>query len=117
MQRKRERRKGDRRESPRVPVSFWVRSLVKGALFQKCEGSVSMGGVAWDGDFSLAPGSQVEFCFRFAGVMREVRVRGLVVAPGNGVAKGRTHAKFQQLALEDELILAKYLDRKTTPPC
>jgi hypothetical protein len=68
----------DRRESPRVPMSFLVRDADHDAAeWEERSGDLGLGGISWRG--KTAPlGREVDVRFRLPGVSRELRARGFL---------------------------------------
>jgi purine-nucleoside phosphorylase len=107
-----ERRTGERRESPRVPMKFLVRDLKEGGAYEEREGDLSVGGIWWAGKFPPL-GRQVELRFRLPGVPTEIRAQGEIIKlsePGRNLG---FHARFTELDVAGELAIAKYIDELT----
>ena len=100
-------RREERRESPRVPMRFFVRRAGSSARFEPQEGNVSLGGVAWRGG-PLQVGAQVEVRLQLPGSEGELQLRGEVLRVTEGP---RSHARFVEMPVEAELAIARYLDK------
>lgn len=98
----------ERRESPRVPMSFLVRRAGSGADFEAREGDLSLGGCAFRGTV-LEPGTQLELRFRLPILPDELQVRGEVLSTAEP-AQGATRVRFLELPVEAELAIARHLD-------
>ncbi|WP_224244148.1 PilZ domain-containing protein [Hyalangium gracile] len=96
----------ERRESPRVPMSFQVRRAGSEATFESHPGDLSLGGCAFKGA-GLEPGTQLELRFRLPAASDELQVRGEVLAGSDGSA---TRVRFLDMAVEAELAIARHLD-------
>jgi hypothetical protein len=96
----------ERRESPRVPMSFQVRRAGSEAEFESHQGDLSLGGCAFRGK-ALEAGTPLELRFSLPSVEKELQVRGEVLAGSDGTA---TRVRFLDLAVEAELAIARHLD-------
>ncbi len=104
-----EPRGDERRESPRVPMTFLVRDVVEGGGYLEREGDLSLGGIYWKGK-NPPFGTKVEVRFRLPGVPAEVRAQGEIIRV---MEKGRDldfHVRFTDLDVADELAIARHLD-------
>ena len=81
----------DRRDSPRVPMTFLVRDADHDeGEWEEREGDLSLGGISWHG--KTAPlGREVDVRFRLPGVARELRARGEITLPSNLALEKRTN--------------------------
>src|SRR5579863_4892572 len=98
----RDRRGGERRDSPRVPMQFLVRDSREGGSYQEREGDLSLGGIHWKGRYP-PEGSEVEVRFRLPRTPREIRARGEIIRleeDGGGIG---FHVRFTELDVESEL--------------
>jgi hypothetical protein len=103
----------DRRDSPRLPMTFLVREQGQGAQdpWDEREGDLSLGGIYWKGK-TPPRGSSVEVRFRLAGLPKEVRALGEIIRvseQGGGIG---FHVRFTELDIESELNLARYLHER-----
>ena len=100
----------ERRDSPRVPMSFLVRDVgLRDGEWEERSGDLSLGGISWRG--KTAPhGTEVDVRFRLPLVPKEVRARGEILrvkAAGVGID---FHLRFTDLDVRAELAIARYLD-------
>ena len=100
----------ERRDSPRVPMSFLVRDVgLPDGPWEEREGDLSLGGISWRG--KTAPhGTEVDVRFRLPGVPKELRARGEILrvkAAGVGID---FHLRFTELDVRSELAIARFLD-------
>lgn len=104
-----ERRREDRRDSPRVPMKFLVRDVKDDTGWHEREGDLSLGGIYWRGKYP-AMGSDVEVRFRLPGVPREIRARGEILRVVQQTGSIDFHVRFTELDVSAELAVARYLD-------
>jgi hypothetical protein len=104
IERKRERRRGDRRESPRVACSFRV---VTAAGVAEVEGELGLGGGSWETPF---PPGQDELVIRRA--LPDFDFEGTALVHQRDVHGARTTVRFRfvGLSLTGEMELARWLD-------
>jgi hypothetical protein len=99
----------DRRDSPRVPMTFLVRDVGKDdGDWEERAGDLSLGGIAWTGK-TAALGRDVDCRFRLPGFSKELWARGEIIRvkdQGDGII---FNLRFTELELETELAIAKYL--------
>jgi len=100
----------ERRDSPRVPMSFLVRDVgLRDGEWEERQGDLSLGGISWRG--KTAPhGTEVDVRFRLPLVPKEVRARGEILrvkAAGVGID---FHLRFTDLDVRSELAIARFLD-------
>jgi hypothetical protein len=110
-----EPRGADRRDSPRVPMTFLVRDVVEGGSYLERDGDLSLGGIYWKGK-NPPSGTRVEVRFRLPGVPAEVRAQGEIIRV---MEKGHDldfHVRFTELDVADELAIARHLDAHGRPP-
>jgi hypothetical protein len=101
----------DRRDSPRVPMTFLVRDADHDeGEWEERVGDLSVGGLSWLG--KTAPlGREVDVRFRLPGVARELRARGEIIRLKQNVdAALHFQVRFTELETQNELAIAKYLD-------
>jgi hypothetical protein len=100
----------DRRDSPRVPMSFLVRDADHDeGEWEERSGDLSIGGISWHG--KTAPlGRDVDVRFRLPGVAKELRARGEIIQLKQ-TSDARLHfqLRFTELDTPSELAIAKYL--------
>lgn len=100
----------DRRDSPRVPMTFLVRDADhEEGEWEERTGDLSLGGISWRG--KTAPlGREVDVRFRLPGVNRELRARGEIIrlkAQDSGLL---FQLRFIEVDTPSELAIAKHLD-------
>ena len=100
----------DRRDSPRVPMSFLVRDADhEEGEWEERAGDLSLGGISWRG--KTAPlGREVDVRFRLPGVSRELRARGEIIRLKAHDAGLQFQLRFTEMDTQSELAVAKYLD-------
>ncbi len=107
---KRDRREGDRRDSPRVPLKLWVRDPAVGGSFSERDGDIGAGGLYFV-DNHPPVGSTIEVRFTLPNAEGEIRCSGelLSVEPAD---RGRYGARlrFVGLTVPQELAVARFLD-------
>ncbi|MBS1152008.1 MAG: type pilus assembly PilZ [Myxococcaceae bacterium] len=99
----------ERRESPRVPMTFLVRDVVEGGGYLEREGDLSLGGIYWKGK-SPPSGTQVEVRFRLPGVPKEIRARGEIIRVMEKGPDLDFHVRFLELDVADELAMARHIE-------
>jgi len=99
----------ERRDSPRVPMSFLVRRAGSEAVFESREGDLSLGGCAFRSE-ALEPGTPLEVRFRLPTLTDELKVRGEVLPAPDVAQGGPTRVRFVELPVEVELSIARHLD-------
>jgi len=102
-------RDDDRRASARVPMRLGIRKADSPDAFDSREGNLSLGGFAWHGA-ALSVGTLVEASLPLPGSQAPVLVRGQVLNVSYGARGTSAHARFLDLPLEAELLIARYLD-------
>jgi hypothetical protein len=107
--RKRERRMGDRRDSPRVPLKLLVRQVDLGGSFEEKDGDISVGGVYF-ADRHTPAGRQVELRFRLPGRDKEIRCQGEILRVSEGKGRYGAHVRFVDLPTDVELAVARFID-------
>lgn len=108
---KSERRLGDRRESPRLPIPVQVR--VPNGKFIEVQGDISVGGVLFV-DTRPLKGRRVDLRFRLPGRDAEVRVRGEVVETSEkGEGLYGAHVRFEEIDLETQRAIARFIDTRS----
>lgn len=109
-EKKKQQTDDERRDSPRVPMTFLVRDVgLRDGEWEERQGDLSLGGIYWRG--KTAPhGTEVDVRFRLPGVPKELRGRGEIIrvkAAGVGID---FHLRFVELDVQSELAIAKFLD-------
>jgi len=92
----------ERRDSPRVPMRFLVRSAAD-SDFQQREGDLSLGGVAYLGAKVTGP---CEIRLRLPNAVQELLLRAEPLGDG----QDKVHLRFVDLDTATELTIARYLD-------
>jgi hypothetical protein len=110
-EKERERRMGDRRESPRLPIKVWVRNPAVGT-FQERRGDISVGGLHFTDSLPIE-GKQVDLRFKLPGKAHEVQVKGEVVRVAGKKGKYDAHVKFTDVDLETERAIARFIDERS----
>ena len=102
LERKKDRREGDRREAPRAPRRLWLVDPKEPGIPQAFEGELSLQGASYD---TLYPpvSPNVELCFRLG--HEEVHLPAIV----ERIHDTRVMLKFQH-TIEEELKLARWID-------
>jgi hypothetical protein len=101
----------DRRESPRVPMSFLVREVGNDAgEWEERDGDLSLGGISWSGKTPPLLGRDVDVRFRLPGVPKEQRVRGEIIRLTPNARGLEFSLRFTELETPIELAIARYLD-------
>ncbi len=100
----------DRRDSKRVPIRLLVRDLTEGGSFEEQAGNLGLGGVYFTKGHP-PPGSRVEVRLLIPGTRTEIRATGEIVQVNQDADGFGAHVRFANLPLEDELALARFLDR------
>ena len=104
-----ERRQGDRRDSPRYPMTFLVRDAGEDHHWEEREGDLSIGGIYWRGK-TPPKRHTVDVRFRLPGVPKEIRAQGEIIRLQDVDRGINFHVRFTELEVKDELAIAKYLD-------
>jgi hypothetical protein len=99
----------DRRDSGRVPIRLMVRDLELGGSFEERPGNLSLGG-AYFTDGHPPMGSQLELRFLLPGTGAEIRATAEVLRVTREGSAFGTHVRFQDLPLETELAIARFLE-------
>ncbi|HZA49555.1 MAG TPA: PilZ domain-containing protein [Myxococcaceae bacterium] len=106
----RDRRKGERRESPRVPMAFLIRDATEEeAPWALGEGNLSLGGFQWRGK-PPPKGKVLDVRFRLPRFRREIRAKGEVIRVTGENGSSRFHIRFTELELKSEMAIARFLD-------
>ncbi len=99
----------DRRESRRVPIRLMVRDAALGGSFDERAGNLSLGGVYFT-EGHPPYGARVEVRFLLPGLHEEVRAEGEILRVSREGSAFGAHVRFQDLPLETELAIARFLD-------
>lgn len=101
----------ERRESPRIPMRLLVRDVSLGGSFEARDGNFSLGGFYYR-EAHPPQGSHVEVRFVLPGSREEIQALGEVLRvdrTGDGFG---VHLRFAGLTLEQERVIARFLDRR-----
>ena len=109
--RRRERRMGDRRESPRLPIKVWVKNTASNT-FEQVEGDISVGGLHFVDKLPIT-GKKIDLRFKLPGRTEEVRVHGDVIQVSEKKAGYGAHVKFADLDLDTQLAIARFIDERS----
>lgn len=100
----------DRRDSPRIPMSFLVRDVgQEDGVWEEREGDLGLGGISWTGK-TPALGTEVDCRFRLPGVSQELRARGEILRVRNDAQGPHFQLRFTDLDLDTERAIARFLD-------
>jgi PilZ domain-containing protein len=99
----------DRRDSRRVPIRLMVRDADLGGSFEERPGNLSLGGVYFT-EGHPPFGALVELRFIVPGARAEVRCEGEILRVTRAAGGFGAHVRFQNLPLETELAIARYLE-------
>lgn len=111
LERKAPRRRGDRRDSPRVPRIILVREAGSGGEYEKSPGDLSLGGCRWRSEH-FPESRQVELCIRVPGYARPVQARAEVIRVELLADELELHATFTEIDVKAELAIARYLESR-----
>lgn len=111
LTRVKDRRDNERRDSPRVSMRFWIRSLEPASgLPHAYEGQLGLGGVTFWTPYPPASPT-VEVGLRIYSWPDEFNARGRVVREQIDENMTQVHVVFDELPIQQELALARYLAR------
>jgi c-di-GMP-binding flagellar brake protein YcgR len=109
--RRRERRMGDRRESPRLPIKVWVKNTSSNA-FQQVQGDISVGGMHFLDKLPI-DGKRIDLRFKLPGRSEEVHVAGEVVDISKKDTGYGAHVRFGEMDLQTQRAIARFIDERT----
>ena len=104
----------DRRDSRRVPIRLMVRDAALGGSFDERAGNLSLGGVYFT-EGHPPYGTRVEIRFLLPGQGGEVRAVGEILRVSREGSAFGAHVRFQDLPLEAELAIARFLEQAAQP--
>lgn len=110
LERKRPRRIGERRESPRLRRTLEVPSEEGVSII--CEGDLSLGGVCFRTAFPPRA-RELEIRFTLPDVLGEVSALAEIVRTQQDGAFVEVHARFIELELKAELALARFVESRS----
>lgn len=99
----------DRRDSARVPIRLLVRDPAVGGSFEERDGNLALGGVYF-AEGHPPVGNRVEVRVLLPGTRVELRAVGEVLRVTREGGAFGAHVRFQDLPLEHELALARFLE-------
>jgi uncharacterized protein (TIGR02266 family) len=99
----------DRRDSRRVQIRIMIRDAALGGSFDERTGNLSLGGIYF-AEKHPPPGTRVEIRFFLPGRSREVRAVGDILRVSREGGSFGAHVRFEELAVEDELAIARFLE-------
>ena len=100
----------DRRDSRRVPIRLMVRDAALGGSFDEHAGNLSLGGIYFT-EGHPPFGTRVEIRFFLPGEEAEIQAVGEILRVSREETGFGAHVRFQDLPLESELAIARFLDR------
>ena len=100
----------DRRDSQRVPIRLMVRDPALGGSYEERDGNLSLGGVYFS-EGHPPVGTRVEVRFLVPGEHVEVRAEGEILRVSREGGAFGAHVRFQDLPLESELAIARFLEK------
>jgi hypothetical protein len=100
----------DRRESLRAPIKLMVRNAALGGSFDEREGNLSLGGIFF-AERHPPFGTRVEIRFLVPELREEVRAVGEILRVSREGGAFGAHVRFEELPLEVELAIARFLER------
>ena len=109
----RERRMGDRRESPRLPIKVWVKNSTADT-FEQVQGDISVGGMLFVDKLPIS-GKKIDLRFKLPGRAAEVRVHGEVVQISKKDTGYGAHVRFGEMELETQRAIARFIDAHAAP--
>lgn len=109
--RRRERRMGDRRESPRLPIKVWVKNTASNK-FEQVDGDLSVGGMHFVDKLPIE-GKKIDLRFKIPGRDEEVRVSGEVIQVSKKQTGYGAHVRFGDMDLDTQLAIARFIDERS----
>ena len=100
----------DRRETLRVPIRLMVRDASLGGSFDERAGNLALGGVYF-AEGHPPYGARIEIRFLLPGQHTEVHAVGEILRVSREGSAFGAHVRFQDLPLEAELAIARFLER------
>ena len=104
----------DRRDSRRVPIRLMIRDAALGGSFDERSGNLSLGGIYFT-EGHPPYGTRVEVRFLLPGQRGEVRAVGEILRVSREGKAFGAHVRFQDLPLESELAIARFLEEEGRP--
>ena len=106
-----QRRRGERRESPRIPLKIWVEGVEDEGHYTECMGNVSLRGAFIELDVPPPVGSCVNVVFILPTRGEEIRTQGEVIAVATEKETPGVRLVFTGLSFEAERALARFIDQ------
>ena len=105
-----ERRKSDRRQGPRIPVSIWVEETKGEDLYFHRAGNLSIGGVYFERTIPHPIGTQVRLKFELPDDKGIIETVGEVVSTPTDPTGLGAGIKFVELDAMEERLIKEYID-------
>ena len=105
------RRRGERRESPRITLKIWVEGIEDEGHYTECLGNISLRGAFIELDVPPSIGARVNMVFILPPRGEEIRTQGEVIAVASEKEIPGVRVTFTTLTFEQERSLARYLDQ------
>lgn len=105
-----QRRRGERRESPRIPVRIWVEGIEDEGHYTECMGNISLRGAFVELDVPPSMGARINMVFILPTRGEEIRTQGEVIAVASEKEISGVRVRFTTLTFEQERSMARYLD-------
>lgn len=109
--RRRERRMGDRRESPRLPIKVWVKNTASNK-FEQVDGDLSVGGMHFVDKLPIE-GKKIDLRFKIPGRDEEVHVAGEVIKISKKQTGYGAHVRFGEMDIDTQLAIARFIDERS----
>ena len=108
-----QRRRGERRESPRIPLRIWVEGVEDEGHYTECMGNIGLQGAFVELDVPPAVGSRINMVFTLPTRGDEIRTQGEVIAVATERETPGVRVTFSGLTFEQERALARFIDQLT----
>ena len=106
-----QRRRGERRESPRIPLKIWVEGVEDEGHYTECMGNVSLRGAFVEIDVPPPVGALLNVVFILPTRGEEIRTQGEVIAVASEKETPGVRVVFSGLTFEAERALARFIDQ------
>ena len=106
-----QRRRGERRESPRIPLKIWVEGIEDEGHYTECMGNVSLRGAFIELDVPPVIGAVINVVFILPTRGEEIRTQGEVIAVASEKETPGVRVVFTGLSFEAERALARFIDQ------
>ena len=104
-----ERRQGERRAAPRVPLELWMEEAVGEEIYFRRTGNVSLGGVFFDNAIPHQAGTELTLKFTLPGDREMVVARGTVVNKGNNTNPLGMRVRFVNIEGDGKLRIKNFI--------